>query len=267
VARAVRNPIPREVLLRIVATRRALGEGRMDDAQREVDRLANFVERDSDAEVHYLIALARERAGDEFGAVRHYTYVLEQPTAPAVQQADASKRLAAIRAQYGPRIEELKNLARNGSNELATRGTLASLLMQLFLLDEAEAILREVLAVAPDLAPAHYNLGIVLARQRRDREAVTEFEAAIAGGLNTATAWNNLGLAYKNRSDVLNARRAFTEALQADPRHWHAALNLGRMEAALGSRDLANEAFREARRRVTDPHQQRFIDLYLERGG
>jgi len=265
VARAVRNPIPREMLLRIVATRRALSEGRHDDAQREADRLANIVERHTDAEAHYLIALARERAGDAFGAARHYTYVLEQPTAPAPQQADARKRLAAIRAQYAPRIEELKDRTRADPSDLASRGALASLLMELFLLDEAEAILREVVAVAPDLAPAHYNLGIVLARQQRDREVVTEFEAAIAGGLDTATAWNHLGLAYKNLHDVPNARRAFTEALRADPQHWHAALNLGRMEIALGERDRANEAFREARRRATDPDQQRYIDLHLER--
>jgi tetratricopeptide (TPR) repeat protein len=265
VARAVRDPIPREMLLRIVVTRRALSEGRHGDAQREADRLANIVERHTDAEAHYLIALARDRAGDAFGAARHYTYVLEQPTAPAPQQADARKRLAAIRAQYAPRIEELKNAARTDPTDLAPRGALASLLMELFLLDEAEAILREVVAVAPDLAPAHYNLGIVLARQQRSREVVTEFEAAIAGGLNTATAWNNLGLAYKNLPDVVNARRAFSEALRADPKHWHAALNLGRMEIALGDRDLADEAFREARRRATDPYQQRYIDLHLER--
>jgi tetratricopeptide (TPR) repeat protein len=159
----------------------------------------------------------------------------------------------------------MQDRVRTAPGDVNARGQLASLQMELFLLDDAEANFREVLRAAPSLAAAHYNLGLVLVRHQREREAIESLERAIAGGLAIAPAWNNLGLAFKKTLDVDEATRAFTEALRADPRHWHAAVNLGRMHLATGDLGAAQSAFQEALRRVADPGQRDLIDRYLER--
>src|SRR2546430_4039012 len=46
---------------------------------------------------------------------------------------------------------------------------------------EAEPVLREALAIDPMLAEAHYNLGVSLREQGRNREAIPEYRAALDG--------------------------------------------------------------------------------------
>lgn len=79
---------------------------------------------------------------------------------------------------------------------------------------EAESNLRKAIALAPDLARAHNNLALVLARTGTEAEALHEFQQA---GCREGQARTNLGFAFMSESRWDDARRQFQLALQADP--------------------------------------------------
>jgi Flp pilus assembly protein TadD len=131
-------------------------------------------------------------------------------------------------------------------------------------LDAAEALYRQALAAAPDLAPAlhylgvvlyqrnrldealplldravalvpqepefHNNRGLALAAAQRDHEAMAAYRAALERKPDHAGAWNNLGLALQVTGDVDGALAAFRRGLsiapQFAPLHWNLALAL-----------------------------------------
>ncbi len=128
----------------------------------------------------------------------------------------------------------------------------------------AEAIYREVLAIAPDhpqaqhfLGVIHYqrreldaalpllersvasvanepefhnNLGLALAAADREAEAIAAYRAALAINDDHAVAWNNLGLGLQSVNDVAAAIAAFRRATLLKPEfaqaHWNLALAL-----------------------------------------
>src|SRR3989442_1883181 len=108
-------------------------------------------------------------------------------------------------------------------------------LLQLGKLDEAERILRHVLATSPGNADAHNLLGIVMDQRGKTTEAEREYQAAIRLNPNGVSAMANLGvlLARTNRSD--EAIRTFESVLRAAPDHPQATLNLGLQNAARGN--------------------------------
>ena len=73
----------------------------------------------------------------------------------------------------------------------------------------AEAIehYRIVLTVAPDYAPAAYNLGIALEDDGRFQEAFTAYAQAIAVDPNYAEAHFNIAKLYEHAGDDLAAVR------------------------------------------------------------
>ena len=127
---------------------------------------------------------------------------------------------------------------------------ITNMVMEAGQLAEAEDAFGEILREAPGFVEVRYNLGLTLARRGRHEEAVGQILSAIEGGHATATAWNNLALAYKNSHHPRQAQAAFRQALLADPRHWHAAYNLARLLLAQGDRDGARSALDAARARA-----------------
>jgi Tfp pilus assembly protein PilF len=92
---------------------------------------------------------------------------------------------------------------------------------------EAEALYRQILAVAPSHADSHNNLGILCAGQERLDEAVAAFRRAVQIRPDYADAWNNLGGALKKKRDLDGATAAFEKALEIEPGHVEARSNLG----------------------------------------
>jgi len=95
-----------------------------------------------------------------------------------------------------------------------------------------------------------YNLGLLLARQRRYAEAAEAMQAAVEAGYVTAAVLNNLGLARRNSGQAEQAIGAFRRAMAIDAKHWHAAYNLARLLWAQGDRRGAWDALGEARGRA-----------------
>ena len=105
---------------------------------------------------------------------------------------------------------------------------------------------RESLALNPDSAPTHYNLGIALSLQRKYGEALTEFREALRVDPDYADAHNNLGalLTLQGKFDEAadHLRRAL--ALRGDNSEAHN--NLGRILWAEGRGEEAVAEFERA---------------------
>jgi len=80
-------------------------------------------------------------------------------------------------------------------------------------LDEAAAVLAQALALDPDCASAHYNLGNVLQDMGRLDAAGAAYSKALAVAPDHAAAWNNLGNVYKKLDRLADAQSAYLRAI------------------------------------------------------
>jgi tetratricopeptide (TPR) repeat protein len=147
-------------------------------------------------------------------------------------------------------------------------------------LDQAIEYYRQSLALEPNSALAHSNLGAALQRRGQLADALAEFRRAIelqpgrgeyhynlAGGLaaagdgagaaasyqralaldpNDADARNNLGVLLQQRGDLSGAEQQYAAALTRAPRHVGVLSNLGALYAQQGKLDLAIQSFQSA---------------------
>ena len=84
-------------------------------------------------------------------------------------------------------------------------------------LDEATACFRTALDLKPDYAEVHNYLGAVLMDQGRPEEATTCYRRAIAFDPNQAGAHNNLGNALKEQGQPEEAIACYRRAIAIDP--------------------------------------------------
>ena len=94
-------------------------------------------------------------------------------------------------------------------------------------LAEAQAAYEQALAINPDHAEAHNNLGVVLKAQGRLDAAAEAYRRAIVLKPTHAEAQNNLGLVLMDQGRLDEAIRCFERALQILPGYGTALYNLG----------------------------------------
>ncbi|QRG08696.1 tetratricopeptide repeat protein [Xanthobacter dioxanivorans] len=82
---------------------------------------------------------------------------------------------------------------------------------------QAARAYRKILQATPDNADVLQLLGIVRARQGREREAIALYLRALERRPDDAKAWYNLALAYGALGDQAQAVTAMTEAFVRDP--------------------------------------------------
>jgi len=104
------------------------------------------------------------------------------------------------------------------------------------------------LALKPDYADAHNNLGIALAAQGRTAEAIARYERALELKPEHANAHNNLGIALTTQGRIAEAIVHYRRAIQLNPRHADAHNNLG---IALAELDRIGEAIACYRRALS----------------
>jgi tetratricopeptide (TPR) repeat protein len=78
---------------------------------------------------------------------------------------------------------------------------------------QAEVLLIYVLELQPELAIAHYNLGLIYKAQGNYDAAVAAYQQAIALEPNTPEAHQNLGVAYLKQGKIPESLAAFREAI------------------------------------------------------
>jgi tetratricopeptide (TPR) repeat protein len=110
----------------------------------------------------------------------------------------------------------------------------------------AAAFFRQALALNPQLASAHYNLGAILQASNRYDEAIAHYEKAIALKPDDFAAHNNLGnaLVALNRLDDAIAHYQRALALRPDLAGTH--MNFGNALQAAGRHEDAVRAYGQA---------------------
>jgi len=120
-------------------------------------------------------------------------------------------------------------------------------------LGRAERELRASLEKEPRFR-THVELGKVLARQQRDEEAITMYQAALALQPYDYRTRHSLGLLHRRVGNLTAAETAFREALRLAPRHTASAVRLGETLLDKGRMAEAAEVFRYALR--LDPNDR-----------
>jgi protein O-mannosyl-transferase len=109
---------------------------------------------------------------------------------------------------------------------------------------------------APDLASAHYNLGVLFHRQNQLPQAENEYRLAIAyagEAEEAAQAHNNLGVLYLSRNTLVAARAEFDRAISLNPNEVNSYIARGTVEFQMGKVDDALADFTQASSRARSP--------------
>ena len=106
-------------------------------------------------------------------------------------------------------------------------------------LAEAAQMYRRVIALAPDWAEAHYNLGNVLRATGKVQAAEEMYRLTVALDEDYAAAWYNLGDVLDEHGEVEQAVEALQSALDAEPEFTDAHYNLASCLDRLGRHDEA----------------------------
>ncbi len=192
----------------LTAIRRGLERARrwMPDEASPVSRLASSVARGR------LLWRIKEQLVDATGQ-RHFDFSDPPPSQPCIRSAELFDDVLTV-------------------DELFER---ALALEDADRLDEAAAMYRRAIRLAPDDAALHFNLGNVLQDQSRMPESAASYQAALRFDPEFVEAWNNLGLIHLHTERLPEAVRCFRRALDLVPDYaaarWNLNLALERLTA------------------------------------
>jgi len=130
--------------------------------------------------------------------------------------------------------------------DAAAHYNLGITLKELGRLDEAEASYTQAIALKPDFAEAHSNLGNTLKELGRLDEAEASYTQAIALKPDFAEAHSNLGNTLQELGRLDEAEASFTQAIALKPDYAEAHSNLGITLQELGRLDEAEASFTQA---------------------
>ena len=174
----------------------------------------------------YVLAVAREKAGDFVGSITCY---------------EAALKLLPDHAEIA------NNLGR--------------LAFRLGQVEVAEQLFRHFLDRFPGHPEGANNLGCALRSQGRLPEALEVLKASIESDPSYAVVWNTLGTIMAELGDTENAEIFFDEALRLDPGFSKARYNRGNMRMALGHLHPALEDCERALAETTAPDEQIMMRL------
>lgn len=111
---------------------------------------------------------------------------------------------------------------------------------------------KQAIRIKPDLAEAHYNLGILYGQLGDWRKAIESYKQAICIKPDFAVAHYGLGASYYKLGDYKKAIESFKEAIRLNPDFARAHYNLGCTYGELGDYKKAVESFKQAIRLNSD---------------
>lgn len=111
---------------------------------------------------------------------------------------------------------------------------------------EAEEMLRRVVASKPESAEAHNDLGLALLTLGKLDESIVEIHRALAIRPEFAEAHNNLGCALYKLDRVAESIACFREAVEIKPTYAEAQKNLGDLLGSTGQHEEAATRYRNA---------------------
>lgn len=110
----------------------------------------------------------------------------------------------------------------------------------------AEQHFEQLIRLQPMEARHFINLGAVLNRQRRHKDAAEALRKAIQRNRRSADAYYNLGIAQRHLKQTSMAVSAYKEAIRLDPQMAEGHQNLGNVYLEMGSHQLAIGSFQRA---------------------
>lgn len=110
---------------------------------------------------------------------------------------------------------------------------------------DTEALWRQALRVDPDNELAHYELSKAIARDRGPQpECFVHLRAVLKHPEHRDLAWHGLGNLYEQQGDLQQAAEQYRQAIQANPRHARASLDLAAIQRKLHDQGGAYETLR-----------------------
>lgn len=138
---------------------------------------------------------------------------------------------------FSIKLGQIKRLAADGKKDPAEMTPL---------LEEAKAYFETAVAKKPDLAIAHYNLAVVLARMKNFDAAIASTTQAIRFAPSNLSFRYNLALLYQERNgegDRAQAETLYKQVLDANDRLIDVRLSLGLLYERQNKRDAAMEQY------------------------
>ncbi len=139
--------------------------------------------------------------------------------------------------EAGTPSEESAAVDENRPPTLKTRYAMARLLAVQDRDDDAEAVLKQLLADSPDFMPAYCDLAEIQMRQQRLDDAVGTLRAGLVVDPHAAVLLNNLGFCRVMASDFARALDLFTEAAANMPQNTRYRANMALALGMLGRYD------------------------------
>jgi tetratricopeptide (TPR) repeat protein len=124
--------------------------------------------------------------------------------------------------------------------------------------------------IIPELASAHYNLGVLLQTQNRLPEAAQQYQLAIAVSTDPFEAsqiHNNLGIINLDAKNSAAAMKEFNAAIALNPTEHHSYLGRGMIELQSFNFDAAIADFSRAAQIFPSPIAYLWLGRALERKG
>ena len=141
---------------------------------------------------------------------------------------------------------------------------LGNALQALGKLDEAVASYNKAIKLKPDYAEAYVNLGVSLNDQWNHDEAVTSYNKAISLRPDYVEAYSNLGNTLQELGQLDASVVSYNKALAIKPNHAETRFNLGNALYELGQLDEAMEALSNTLAIKPDYAEARFnLGAYL----
>jgi tetratricopeptide (TPR) repeat protein len=112
--------------------------------------------------------------------------------------------------------------------------------------ERAAAGFERALALAPDLAPARFNLGRLRLKQNRLEDAAAQFEALVASSPGDASIHHLLGVTYHEMGRLHDARAELEKSLALLPGNVQSSTRLGAVLFDLGLYELSAKSYEQA---------------------
>ena len=171
------------------------------------------------------------------------------------------------RAQMDIAIEELK-LAVAADPGYAPAYNLYGLVYAVLGEDrKAEQSFERALALAPNDSDVHHNWGWYLCQHKREREALAQFEIAVANSLyrTPEIALVNAGRCAQTIGDIRLAESYFRRALTAQPGNALASYGVALIAYKEARYDEARKWMRPVMQTTTPPPEAMYLGLCIER--
>ena len=153
---------------------------------------------------------------------------------------------SAVTGDLGKAEQSLRKAIALCPNEAVLHSNLGNVLKDRGRLPDAIASYEQALRLNPAHADAHYNLGLALTKAEKWTEGIESYKRAIANNSAFADAYYNLGNALRELGTVADAIEAYRHAIRYKPRLAEAHNNLGALLTRRGDYAAAAVQLRAA---------------------